>query len=580
MGERMSRYGALRALPRVAKCLAENLRLPPPAARLTGREAFVGLGSLLALALLVFGRYVVEGGFHSDDWSIAAGYALASEPRYPEIVSLLAEINGGRPLLSVFAPLPHVLFGLRPGLHIANAITLGVLVSLLLYVLLRTVGLRRRDAGAFAVLAFLFPWSDATRFWPTAGVTNLAICFFLLGSIVAIRGLSRRGRSAAALHAGAVALYLMSALTYEVAAGAAMLSGVLYLTRAPWQAVRIRWLVDAVAVGIAIGYSAVVTSSVRYVPSVPYKLKVGPQDACEAMSVLVSSFVPVRLATPVVQVAVFGAIVTALTFLARRRLRSHLDEVRPWLVTGALGATWLIGGYAITLGSLHPLDPGANNRGNMFAALGFALLLYSLLMAVGILWGRGAWAPRAPALVLAAAALIAVGYVDRLQRDERLWLDAQSRQKAVLASLEQLGRPAAGSTIYAFGFPAHVATAVPVFAYSWDLDGAVKLLWDDSSLAAYPIHQRLRLICDEESVRPQGFGLGRENAASYPSALLVDVASGASFRPASQATCRAALARLEAGPWELRHTRSSCPLDDAARSVAASSRRSNALNTE
>lgn len=360
------------------------------------------------------------------------------------------------------------------------------------------------------------------------------------------------------MHTLALALYLTSALTYEVAAGAAILSGPLYLTRAPWSTVRIRWLADAVVIGTAIAYSAVATSEVRYVPSIPYKLKVAPEDTCEALSLVVSSFIPARADTPVAQVFGFFGIVAALVLVTRRYLRVHVEPLRPWLIVGGLGLVWLVAAYGMTLGSLHPLDPGANNRGNMFAALGFAMLVYALVAGSATLLSPRSSSARW--VVLGVSALIAAGYVDRIERDEARWLDAQNRQQEVLTSLRRLGQPEPRTTTYAFGFPGHVATAVPVFAYSWDLDGAVRLLWDDFSLAAYPILANRTLVCEERSVYPRGFGLGREYASSYPSALLVDVPTGASYRPRDRAECRSALRRVDAAPWELRHTRSSCPI--------------------
>jgi hypothetical protein len=559
--------GKLGTTRRIAARITEELRLPRSENRLTARELLVCLVLLLAHASLVYGKYVAQGGFHSDDWAIAAAYALAPDPRYLQTVSLLADINGGRPLLSFLAPLPHAIFGARQGLHLGNAIALGVLVSLLLYCLLRTIGFQRIHAGVIAAVALVFPWSDGVRFWATAGVTNIAICFFLLGATVAILGLARSGWRAAAIHAVAVALYVMSALTYEVAAGAAMLSGGLYLTRAPWSAVRFRWLVDAVAVGAAIGYSAVVTSRVRYVPPIPYKVKVAPQDTCEALSVLASSFIPAGADSAVAQLVVLALMFLVLALVARRRLRARLEAVRPWLILGALALVWLIGAYTITLGALHPLDPGANNRGNMFAALGFAMLVYALIASLASLV-RPSWGPRLPLLAVGATALIAVGYIDRVQRDEALWLDAQHRQKDVLAAIEKLGRPERGTTIYAFGFPGHVASAVPVFAYSWDLEGAVRLMWNDRSLGAYPIQGRRQLTCESRYVSPRGFLLGPEHAASYPSAVFIDVTKDGSFRPRDQAACRAALARLRPAPWELTETRSRCPIADVAERAA------------
>jgi hypothetical protein len=553
----------------VMASIGRVLQLPPSGTPVTSAEIGGVTGLFVVLGAAVFGDYVLHGGFHSDDWSIAAAYHLAGRHAYASVVSQLTDINGGRPLLSLIAPLPHVIFGLHARLHLADAIALGVLASVSFYVLLRVLGLARSHAASMATLAFLFPWSDGVRFWATAGVTNAALVFFFLGSILAVRGMSERGRRAAGIHAGAVALYLASALTYEVAAGAVALSGVLYLTQAPWSRVRLRWLVDAALVTGAIAWSSVATKAVRYVPSIPYKLKVAPQDTCEAVSVFASSWLPRTAATPVAQVLTIAAIAAAV--LGLRRRWAPRQSARPWRSLAVVGLTWLVGGYAITLGSLHPLDAGANNRGNMFAAFGFSLVVY----AVGMLVVVGLLSDRQPLAIVAMAftVLVSLAYVMRIEHDKRLWLDAQRRQRDVLAAIRSVGRPEHGTAIYAFGFPAHVATAVPVFAYSWDLNGAVQLMWKDSSLSAYPIHSRLTLACERGGVSPSGFGLGRDNAAAYPNALLVDVGRRLAYRPKGQADCRVAVRRLRRGPWELSDTRESCPLGPAVRALTAAKAR-------
>ena len=99
-------------------------------------------------------------------------------------------------------------------------------------------------------LALLFPWSDSLRLWPTAGINYVAVIFYLLGVVVALRSLRLRGTKSVLGHAGAVTLYLASVLTYEVAVFPALLSGALYLTRTSPRRALTRWAAD-VTVGVA-----------------------------------------------------------------------------------------------------------------------------------------------------------------------------------------------------------------------------------------------------------------------------------------------------------------------------------------
>ena len=49
---------------------------------------------------------------------------------------------------------------------------------------------------AISLLSLLFPWSEAARVWPTASINNLAVCAYLLGTVVALDGLRFEGRRA------------------------------------------------------------------------------------------------------------------------------------------------------------------------------------------------------------------------------------------------------------------------------------------------------------------------------------------------------------------------------------------------
>jgi hypothetical protein len=528
--------------------------------RLTGVELVASAGLTALLASAVFGRYIAAGGFHSDDWAIAAHYAFAPEPRFWNTVADIGDVLGARPLLGLFLAVPHALFGLDASLHIALAVGLSALVAFLFYVFLRTLRFSPLHAAVPAVLALLFPWSDSTRFWATAGINNVAICFFLVGAVVALAGLDAGGRRAVALHTGAVTLFVASVLTYEIAAAAALLAGVLYLTRAPWRRVWPRWAADVVAVAGAMTYSAVASAGVRYVPPLPYKIKVVPGDTCEVLSIVASSFLPPGAAYPAAQLAVLLAVVGAVLVIRRSQPvdRAHL---RAWIAVVVVAAVWTAAAYAITLGALSPLDFGTHNRGNAFAALPLALLVYAGAMTIASGLARGSRSQRLlPAVAVAVTVLVAVGYVERLDRDEQLWLDAHRRQQQILAEFARHPKPASESVVYMYGTPTHSAPAVPIFAHGWDLTGALKLLWNEPSLDSVPLARGSRLVCDRDRVYPTGNGLGRQDGSAYGSAVLADPAGGRWSQPQSQAECRQALIGFRPAPGPLVPVPQSCPL--------------------
>src|SRR6202022_614312 len=93
----------------------------------------------------------------------------------------------------------------------------------------------------------------------------LSIALYLFGTTLALRGLETSGRRAVALHAGAVAAYVLSTLLFEVTLVAILLSGLLYRLRAPWRAVLRRWPWDVATVAL-LGLLVTLRSSVGEQP--------------------------------------------------------------------------------------------------------------------------------------------------------------------------------------------------------------------------------------------------------------------------------------------------------------------------
>jgi hypothetical protein len=82
---------------------------------------------LVGLAAFVFGAHVRHGSFYYADWSHASDYRF--EGFGGLAVEYWRDVIPGRPALAFLIPIPHALFGLDPGLHLALAAGLGVLAS-------------------------------------------------------------------------------------------------------------------------------------------------------------------------------------------------------------------------------------------------------------------------------------------------------------------------------------------------------------------------------------------------------------------------------------------------------------------
>jgi hypothetical protein len=502
---------------------------------------------LVVIGAFAYGSYVADGGFYSDDWSIASDYRFADSPRYWTAVGNLEDVLGGRPLAALLLPLPHALFGVDPQLHLGLALGLGIATSLCLYLMLRTLSLPPPHAGAIAVLALLFPWSDVIRLWPTASILSLSLCFLFLGVALAVNGFRRRGRAAIAMHACACALYLLSVLTYEATAGAALLAGFLYLGRAPVATAARRWLADIVVVLAAVGYSLSTTVSERHVGSIAERISdVGP-FVRQSATLLVSSIVPVDSPGKPIQALVLLAAAGIVALALARYRRTSQPALRDWLRMIAIAVVTIGAAYFMFLGSnLHPGDPGIDMRANILAGIGFCILAYAIV-AIGsrLLFASGS---AGSILALVAALAIAVGYGIQTRDDANSWRRAAALQREVLAALDrQLPLPR-DSTVLTFGFPAQSGPEVPIFDKSWDLDGAVKLEADDPTLRGFPVYEEVAVRCEPRVLLIDGGGNYGTIRVEYGRAYFLDVTPSRVRRIRTPGTCREALRSFRPGP--------------------------------
>ncbi|HET7507997.1 MAG TPA: hypothetical protein VFJ53_06530, partial [Solirubrobacterales bacterium] len=345
----------------------------------SGREALIAIGLFALLAVLAYGSYVADGGFYSDDWSHAANYSFADSPRYFTSVSHLEDFLGGRPLSALLMPIPQAVFGPHPAPHLALAAAVGILTSLCFFLFLRTMGMAPLHAWMIGALALLFPWADSSRLWATASVNSLSVCFFLLGLVVALRGFDHRGRRGTLMHAGAALLYLLSVLTYEVTAAAALLAGFLYLGRTSRRRALRSWAADVAVVFAGLLYSLVTTSSARPVATIAERLEDLPDFVRDSFLLLASALQPFGEMGRPLQALVL-LIAAAVVVAALLRLRRREDQVlRRWLGWALIGVVAAAAAYFMFLGShLYPRDPGIDNRINVFASLAICLVVYAV----------------------------------------------------------------------------------------------------------------------------------------------------------------------------------------------------------
>lgn len=505
-----------------------------PAPRAVGRFPGAGARELLAatlvlsaVAVAVFQHFVRNASFYGDDWVFASTYRFADDPRFLEAARSVGDLLGGRPLFPFLVVAEHGVLGTDATLHATLSIALSIATSVALFLLLRTAGLRPFDALAVALLALLFPWADAGRFWPVVAVVgNAAVATYLLGATVALRGLcavdERRGRL---LHAVAIGLYVLSLALYETAAGVILGGVLLYRTRAGWPKAFRRWVVDLAVVVPLLALSALRTADVRSVASLGDRVSAVPEYAKAAVTIAAEHATPPALDGSAGRVVAAGAVAVILGWAFTRSARKD-SEVVFWRGAALAGMIAVPLAYLPYLGYyLDPLAPGAGNRINLVAAGGYALFTYSVVRLLGRWVGRAR--PRIEAtLVWALTVAIAAASVVRLGDDAGRWIEAGDRQRQILSAIgSAFPRPAPGTTIYVFGFDREEAPDVPVFGDRYDLDAAVELQAGDPRVHVYPVFDGVRLVCLARRVYPTGRKYGEEFGAQYPRVFLFDVES-------------------------------------------------------
>jgi hypothetical protein len=457
------------------------------------------------LGAIAFGPHLRHGGFVADDWTDLAVYrygphhgglgAVADYHRQ----DLPSANHATQPVL--FA-IEYGLLGGHMHLHLLLAIALGALLSLALYALARELRAPPWLGLMLALLAFVYPLSDANRLWPAAGWNNLAVACYFAGATLALRGLRSR---AVAHHAAAFVLFVIAITTYELTVPAVALTAVLYLRRTSLRGAAVRWAADIAAAVIGVLLVEAIT------PRAPLgttgeKLHHAGVIARESLSVWADTLWPFGGLGRAGGLIVLAALVALVAWRAPRRLP-----------LAGLALLFVVLGYAALVPGedfYTPLYPGLGNRVNLMAGIGMIALILVLV---------GSLARDSPLVIGAVSFMLVIGYV----HDLRGHADSYDRSYAIQArQLHQLKalvpQPPPGTTVYMRQRTPETAPGIPTFNWRWDLSGATKLLWHDGSDSGYPILHGTRIVCAPDLVYPEGNGLAANFGAGYGHAILVD----------------------------------------------------------
>lgn len=515
----------------------------------------LGLGLLFcAVAALVYGDHVRDGGWVGDSWLTRAWYATYSHTGFLDTVGHFLDLNSmnARPANAVYRVALNEWFGADTGAWFAWQAASCVLMCLCVYALLRELGVAFFDAAASTLLLLLFPASLSLWLWSAVAHASLAIALGCVGFLLALRAFRAQGRRRWLLHGASLLLFLLSLLLYEVGLPAFLASFLLYGLRAPRRQALRRWLVDClVLLPVAL---AVTSSTEANDQGLGGALGHAGEMAAGLPPLLFGRLLPLGSLRPLAFVLLAAVYATAFAVLVRlpagdprrARLRTLFSLTGAGLVVVALG-------YAIYVPGLDyytPLGAGIGDRVNALAAVGWCLALYALAATIATLATLAL--RRAPLYAgLATAGLVlalAVAWLASIAEESRAYVDASREGGRVLGVLERaVPEPRRGTAIWAFGQPVEISPGVPVFANYWNMTGAVALLYHDHHVRGFVGLPGTRFECrrhgmvphqSPEYAPPPAAELGRFGSR-YGRTWFVDTVSGQFAAMSSRRDCLA-----------------------------------------
>jgi hypothetical protein len=498
------------------------------------------LTAVLGISLL---PYVSGLGFYYDDYSVLERMNASHDQSLLGVYDAVRPATGQRPLQALIFAALYRLFGLHPlGYHVVNA-GLLVGVAVLLYLVLRELRLPRLLCLALPLVYAVLPHYATDRFWLDAFQINFSSLFYLLSLYAALRALRARPIPLAGWLAVALASVAASLFAYEVVFPLFALNIGLLL----WAARRSHreggrdhavWITIAGVAAASVVVGVVKTAHVAQHGQNSYQL--GFQDGfAHHLAYLVSGSIKVNIGT------YFLAVPYVLWWIVRHRLnaadvgaaaaagllalayvrwiggrdRDALADSRPWRDSMRVGLAAFVLGYAVFLTNQQVLfrSAGIDNRVNAAAALGVAAVLVG---ATGWIAGRLPERRRLAFFSTVTGCIVAIG-VFVIGALGSFWTSAAKEQHSIVSSLQRTTPSLpSSSTVILDGVCPEIGPAV-VFGDEWDFRGAIRLAYQDPSLAADTAADGLRAGAQQLVVTMTFLGRGSTRGYEYGPRLFV-----------------------------------------------------------
>jgi hypothetical protein len=488
---------------------SERVSSEPKEVLIKPRVAAVYLDSLFLFVIVFISAapYLRDLGFYSDDWSFLAAMSAAAEPTVGATFAALYEDEiRMRPVQVLTLATLFRLFGLEPlAYHLVNTTVLCAGV-VLCYLVFRELRLPRDIALAVALLFGVLPHYSTDRFWVAAMQATLSMTLYHLGLYADLRATHSSPAGSWAWRAVAVAAMMGCVLAYEVWLPFFLLNVMLAYVQAGRSArAGGRRRPAAMRLPVLLG-----TTVLALLPVVLWKMRFATRLEGLPLGQKVTSFAwllkgsaavgygEYGIGLPLVVVRILrrypSAVVSAtalgvavIVFLYMWRVmreatgRERSGAAALALVGAGFGVFFL--GYTLFFFTQNGQysAAGISNRVAIAAALGVALGWVGGIVAVALPISRQRPRDAVFAGGVAAAAGTSVLIVGTIGA---FWNEAYRREERILADIRvafpDLPRE---TTLILDGVCPYSGPAV-VFDSSWDLSGALRILYGDSTIRA------------------------------------------------------------------------------------------------
>jgi hypothetical protein len=506
------------------------------------------LAALLAATVGLLGLHVVRGNFYSDDWALAAIYESNGGASHPlDVLHGFLSAAPGRPALGVYLAIVYRAFGTNPHLHLAWTVILTVFVVFGVFAVLRSLSFSIFDSFVVAFLVLVFPFADSTKLWTAAGVIQLAFVFYLFGLVLGLRALRATGRRAWLLHGLSIVLYAGSIMTYESTFALILFSLALYYTKRRDRLTTVVVAVNVVVVAaVLLGVTARTNKSVHGVGSDLHHGRVIFNQSLDLLARVLFPWGP-SLGHVVLVLIILG--VSSFGLLA---LRFGSGDVR-FRRRLILGLALIGGGVLATAAAYLPYLPAdvyygpygteELNRVNAGATIGFAMLVYGLVLTAALIVFRSS-----PLVVIVSAIAIGIvgsGYIGQFRSDLSLWDRAAADERNVLNVISKaVPQTRSSMIIYLWGSRTTLTSQLPVFSSTWDLPSALRIRTHDYGVVAFPMLTTTGFYCGRTYMYPTNGLYGKPAGTTYKDGVFVDYETAQGTRVTSQRVCRRLVAQF------------------------------------